>query len=121
LRTEPELRVTLQMNVKLFRDGLAEHGLWTAEGEHPAVAVLIRHAVAAQKLTDYLYRRGVFAIGFCHPVVPEGAARIRAQVTARHSQKDLSMAADAFAEGVRELKIEIAAPRDSNARAPAVQ
>jgi glycine C-acetyltransferase len=120
LRTEPELRVTLSMNVRLFRDGLAEHGLWTAEGEHPAVAVLIRHAVAAQKLTDYLYRRGVFAIGFCHPVVPEGAARIRAQVTAKHSQKDLSMAADAFSEGVRELKIEVAAPKEAKASAPAV-
>jgi glycine C-acetyltransferase len=107
LHTEPELRTTLTMNVKLFRDGLAEHGLWTAEGEHPAVAVLIRHAVAAQKLTDYLYRRGVFTIGFCHPVVPEGAARIRAQVTARHSQKDLSNASDAFAEGIKELKITV--------------
>jgi glycine C-acetyltransferase len=105
LRTEPQLRETLDMNVKLFRDALAEHGLWTAEGDHPAVAVLIRHAVAAQRLTDFLYRKGVFAIGFCHPVVPEGAARIRAQITVRHSQKDLSKAADAFAEGATELKI----------------
>jgi glycine C-acetyltransferase len=107
VHTEPELRTTLTMNVKLFRDELAEHGLWTAEGEHPAVAVLIRHAVAAQRLTDFLYQRGVLAMGFCHPVVPEGAARIRAQVTARHSQRDLSNAADAFAEGIRELKISI--------------
>jgi glycine C-acetyltransferase len=105
LRTEPQLREQLDMNVKLFRDALAEHGLWTAEGEHPAVAVLIRHAVGAQRLTDFLYRKGVFAIGFCHPVVPEGAARIRAQVTVRHSQKALSKAADAFAEGATELKI----------------
>jgi glycine C-acetyltransferase len=105
LRTDPELRLQLNMNVRVFRDALAEHGLWTAEGNHPAVAVLIHDAVAAQRLTDYLYRHGVFAIGFCHPVVPEGSARIRAQVTARHSQKDLSMAADAFADGVKELKI----------------
>ncbi len=105
LRTEPQLRETLDLNVRLFRDALAEHGLWTAEGDHPAVAVLIRHAVAAQRLTDFLYRKGVFAIGFCHPVVPEGAARIRAQVTSRHSQKALSKAADAFAEGATELKI----------------
>ena len=105
VRSEPQLREQLAMNVKLFRDALAEHGLWTAEGDHPAVAVLIRHAVAAQRLTDFLYRRGVFAIGFCHPVVPEGAARIRAQVTVRHTQKALSKAADAFAEGATELKI----------------
>jgi glycine C-acetyltransferase len=105
VRAEPQLREQLAMNVKLFRDALAEHGLWTAEGDHPAVAVLIRHAVAAQRLTDLLYKKGVFAIGFCHPVVPEGAARIRAQVTVRHTQKALSKAADAFAEGATELKI----------------
>lgn len=106
LRTEPQLREQLDLNVRMFRDALAEHGLWTAEGDHPAVAVLIRHAVAAQKLTDFLYRKGVFVIGFCHPVVPEGAARIRAQVTVRHSQKALSQAADAFAQGATELKLE---------------
>jgi glycine C-acetyltransferase len=105
VRTEPQLREQLAMTVKLFRDGLAEHGLWTAEGDHPAVAVLVRHAVATQRLADFLYRKGVFAIGFCHPVVPEGAARIRAQVTVRHTQKALSQAADAFAEGATELKI----------------
>jgi glycine C-acetyltransferase len=105
VRNEPQLREALEMNVRLFRDALAEHGLWIAEGEHPAVAVLIHHAVAAQRLTDFLYRKGVFALGFCHPIVPEGAARIRAQVTVRHSQKALSKAADAFAEGATELKI----------------
>jgi glycine C-acetyltransferase len=107
LRADSELRVALSMNIRVFMDALAEHGLWTGQGDHPAVAVLIRHAVAAQRLTDFLYRRGIFTIGFCHPVVPEGAARIRAQVTTRHSQKDLSNAADAFAEGIRELKISI--------------
>jgi glycine C-acetyltransferase len=115
LQREPDLRVTLSMNVRVFRDALAEHGLWTAEGEHPAVSVLLRHAVAAQRLTDYLYRKGVFAIGYCHPVVPEGAARICARVTARHSQKDLSRAADAFAEGAKELKIEVGPPEPRGA------
>jgi glycine C-acetyltransferase len=105
LRSEPQLREQLDANVKVFRDSLAEHGLWTAEGEHPAVAVLIRNAVAAQKLADFLYRKGVFVIGFCHPVVPEGAARIRAQITVHHSAKALSRASDAFAEGATELKI----------------
>ena len=105
LRSAPQLRETLDGNVRLFRDALAERGLWTAEGEHPAVAVLIRHAVAAQRLTDFLYHKGVFAIGFCHPVVPEGTARIRAQVTVHHSPKALLRAADAFAEGATELKL----------------
>jgi glycine C-acetyltransferase len=47
----------------------------------------------------------VFALGFCHPVVPEGAARIRVQVTARHAAVQLSGAAAAFGAGMKELKI----------------
>jgi glycine C-acetyltransferase len=105
LRSEPQLREQLGMNVKMFRDALAEHGLWATEGEHPAVAVLTRDAVAAQRLTDLLYKKGVFCIGFCHPVVPEGAARIRTQITVRHTQKSLSQAVAAFAEGATQLKI----------------
>lgn len=98
LRAEPEVRETLLANAKLLREALADHGLWTAEGEHPAIAVLLRDAVATQRLTDLLYRKGVFALGFCHPVVPEGQARIRAQVTAQHTKSDLGRIADLFAE-----------------------
>jgi glycine C-acetyltransferase len=107
LRTEPELHETLRANLRFFVDALAERGLWAAEGEHPAVAVLIHHAVAAQRLTDFLFRRGVFVIGFCHPVVPEGAARIRAQVTTRHTREALSAAVDAFSDGAKELNLSI--------------
>ncbi len=105
LRSEPNVRESLLQNVKEFQDELANHGLWTAEGAHPAVAVLLRDAVSAQRLTDLLFRKGVFAIGFCHPVVPEGQARIRAQVTTYHTKGDLQRAADLFAEGAGELHI----------------
>jgi glycine C-acetyltransferase len=105
LRSEPDLRARLGQNLRFFQGALAEHGLWTAESDHPAVCVPIGHAVAVQRLTDFLYKKGVFAIGFCHPVVPEGAARIRVQVTARHAQMQLSIAAAAFGAGVKELKI----------------
>jgi glycine C-acetyltransferase len=105
LRTDPEPRTRLAQNLRFFQSALAEHGLWTAESEHPAVCVSIGHAVAVQRLTDYLYRRGVFVIGFCHPVVPEGAARIRVQVTARHAQVQLSNAAAQLGAGAKELKI----------------
>jgi glycine C-acetyltransferase len=105
VKSDNELRAKLGQNVRFFQGALAEYGLWTAGSEHPAVCVGIGHAVAAQKLTDFLYRRGTFAIGFCHPVVPEGQARIRVQVTARHAQVQLSSAAAAFGAGVKELKI----------------
>jgi glycine C-acetyltransferase len=105
LRSDAAPRARLQENVGSFRGALAAEGLTTADGEHPAVCVSIGHAVQAQRLTDFLYRRGVFAIGFCHPIVPEGAARIRAQVTARHTEAQLTRAAKAFGEGARELQI----------------
>jgi glycine C-acetyltransferase len=105
LRSEPHTRAQVLANVKLFRDALANNGLWTTEGEHPAVAVLIRDAVAAQRLADLLYKKGVFAIGFCYPIVPDGAARIRAQVTAHHSPADLERAAALFAESATELHL----------------
>jgi glycine C-acetyltransferase len=105
LRAEPERQVTLNANAKALRDALADHGLWTAESSHPAVAVLLRDAVAAQRLTDLLYKKGVFAVGFCHPVVPEGQARIRAQVTAHHTKADIAHAAAMFKEGADQLMI----------------
>jgi glycine C-acetyltransferase len=72
---------------------------------HPAISVLVRNAVLAQRLTDFLYRRGIFAIGYCHPVVPEGEARLCLRVTGRHRPEELEAAARAIGEGMKELKI----------------
>jgi glycine C-acetyltransferase len=98
LRTEPQRRERVLENAKIFQDAIADHGLWTAEGEHPAVAVLVRETALAQRLTDQLFKRGVFAVGFCYPVVPEGQARVRAQVHVEHTKSDLQRVADLFAE-----------------------
>jgi glycine C-acetyltransferase len=103
VRSDPQPREALALNVRLFRDLLAEAGLWIAESEHPSVAVLIRRAGLTQQLVDQLFLNDVLAIGFCPPVVAEGAARVRAQVTALHTQKELNLAADAFTRAVREL------------------
>ena len=51
---------------------------------------MLGDAVTTQRMADLLYRKGVFAMGFCHPVVPEGSARIRAQVTVNHSRQGLA-------------------------------
>jgi glycine C-acetyltransferase len=104
LANDPKLLETLRANNRILRAKLHALGLLqAATGEHPAIAVHVRDAVLAQRLTDLLYRRGIYALGFCHPIVPEGAARVRVQVTARHTQADLEHTADAFASSIREL------------------
>src|SRR5205823_5542454 len=70
VKAEPKLRETLEKNVKLFRDAVTQGGFTCASGTHPAVAVMIGNAVICQRTADLLHKSGVFAIGFCHPVVP---------------------------------------------------
>lgn len=91
-------RESLQEKVRLFRLALERHGFKLLPGSHPAIAVHVGDATVAQKMTDLLYQKGAFALGFCHPVVPEGAARIRAQVTLGHTDTMLENAATAFGE-----------------------
>jgi glycine C-acetyltransferase len=107
IQSEGKLREGLRENVRLFREALHAQGLTVATSEHPAVAVVVGHAVAAQRMADLLYRRGIYALGFCHPVVPEGAARIRAQVTAKHTARQLREAAETFAKVARELGLQL--------------
>jgi glycine C-acetyltransferase len=104
VKAEPKLRELLDKNVKAFRDAVTAQGYTCAPGAHPAVAVMIGNAVICQRTSDLLHKSGVFAMGFCHPVVPEGAARIRAQVTAAHSAAQLEKAAQAFGTAARHLQ-----------------
>ena len=86
LRTEPQLREQLDAQREAVPRRARRARPVDRRGRPSGGGVLIRDAVAAQRLTDFLYRKGIFAIGFCHPVVPEGAARIRVQITVRHTQ-----------------------------------
>jgi glycine C-acetyltransferase len=104
VKTEPKLREQLEKNVKLFREAVTAEGYTCASGSHPAVAVMIGNAVVCQRTADLLHKTGVFAIGFCHPVVPEGAARIRAQITAAHTEAQLRKAAQAFGTAAKHLR-----------------
>ncbi len=114
LSSDESFRESLSKNVKLFRGDLSAAGLDVIDSDHPIVCVLSADAVTTQRATDLLFKKGIFAMGFCHPSVPEGAARIRAQVTAKHSQKALKGAAATFAEAVREAKDHQAAARVSS-------
>lgn len=103
VKSEPKLRDELAANVKTFRDALVAQGCTVEAGSHPAIAVMIGNAVKCQRTADLLHKSGVYAIGFCHPVVPEGAARIRVQVNVGHDKKQLLKAAEAFAAAARML------------------
>ena len=97
-----ELRDRLAANTEFFRTGLVRAGLPIKLGTHPIVPVMLGDAALSQKFAGRMLDRGVYVIGFFHPVVPHGTARIRTQVSAAHTQKDLECAIDAFAETKRE-------------------
>jgi glycine C-acetyltransferase len=92
----PGLRTRLWENARFFREGLGAAGLAVRPGTHPIVPVMLGDAVLAQSYASRLLDRGVYAAGFFHPVVPQGMARIRTQVSAAHSRADLLEAIAAF-------------------------
>jgi glycine C-acetyltransferase len=91
------LRDRLEANTRFFRAGLAGAGLAIKPGAHPIVPVMIGDAALAQRVSARLLELGIYAIGFFYPVVPQGAARIRTQVSAAHSRDDLAFAIEKFA------------------------
>jgi glycine C-acetyltransferase len=99
----PELRERLHSNTRYFREGLAAAGMSIRPGSHPIVPVMLGDASLAQKFSARMLEKGIYVIGFFHPVVPQGAARIRTQVSAAHSLEDLDAAIRAFAETQKEL------------------
>jgi glycine C-acetyltransferase len=101
----PELRERLFQNTELFRDRMSSIGLNILPGEHPIVPVMLGDATVATRMADSLLRKGVYVIGFSYPVVPQGKARIRVQVSAAHTAEELEFAVQQFAAAKRELGI----------------
>jgi len=97
------LRDKLEANTKYFREGLTRAGLNLRPGSHPIVPVMLGDAALSQKFAARMLEKGVYVIGFFYPVVPQGLARIRTQVSAAHSHDDLDFAIRAFAEVKSEL------------------
>jgi glycine C-acetyltransferase len=98
-----DLRARLRENTLWFRSRMSELGFDILPGDHPIVPVMIGDAARASRLADALLAKGVYVIGFSFPVVPVGKARIRTKVSAAHSQDDLELAANAFAQARDEL------------------
>ncbi len=105
LTASTALRDKLEANTKFFRDGLTKAGLTLRPGTHPIVPVMLGDAALAQKVAAQMLEKGVYVIGFFYPVVPHGAARIRTQVSAAHSQADLAFAIEKFAEVKQEFSL----------------
>jgi glycine C-acetyltransferase len=99
--TEP--RKKLMRNTRLFREEISRRGFDILPGEHPIVPIMLGDASLATRMAELLLARGVYVIGFSYPVVPKGAARIRVQISAAHTEEDLCFAAEQFSQARDEV------------------
>src|SRR5262245_61012141 len=99
------LRDKLEANTRFFRDGLDRLGFTILPGTHPICPVMLGDPALATKFADAMLAHGVYVIGFSYPVVPQGKARIRTQISAAHSREELQLALDAFAAVKKELGV----------------
>lgn len=100
-----QLRDQLKENTLYFREGLSALGFDLLPGEHPIVPVMLYDAALAGQFANAMMERGVYVVAFYYPVVPEGKARIRTQMSAALTKDDLEHAITAFGEVKRELNI----------------
>jgi glycine C-acetyltransferase len=105
LKSSPELLVRLRQNTAFFRKEMTAAGLTILPGEHPICPVMIGDAALAAQMAAKMLDRGVYVVGFSYPVVPQGKARIRTQVSAAHTTEDLKFAVEQFAAVKKELGI----------------
>src|SRR6476661_6573202 len=96
LEHQPELVQKLRDNTRYFRGAIAEAGFKPLAGETPIVPIIVGETATAIKMSDMLLDEGVFVTGFGFPVVPQGQARVRCQLSAAHSRDDLDQAIAAF-------------------------
>ena len=105
LNQSTELRDRLEANTKFFREQMAGTGFKILPGKHPIAPIMLGDASLAAKVADAMLEKGVYVIGFSYPVVPQGKARIRTQISAAHTQEDLIYAIEKFAQVKSELGV----------------
>lgn len=98
LRSAGDLRARLADNTRFFRARMTEEEFDILPGEHPIVPVMVGDAALAARIAASMLEKGVYVVGFSYPVVPQGKARIRTQVSAAHSREDLERAVRSFVE-----------------------
>ncbi len=105
LSASTELRDRLMENTRFFRAEIEKLGYQVLPGEHPIIPILLGDARRAVQLADALLDRGVYVIAFSYPVVPQGQARIRTQMSAAHTREDLEFALAQFAAVASQAKV----------------
>lgn len=105
LQQDSSLRESLHANAAYFRDKMQERGFDLRPGEHPIIPVMLGDARLASQMADRLLQHGVYVIGFAFPVVPQGQARIRTQMSAGLTRAQLDKAIAAFTTVGRQLKV----------------
>ena len=103
--TAESLRDKLTANTKQFRTAMTAAGFNIKPGEHPICPIMLGDAKLAVEVSKRMLDEGIYVIGFSFPVVPEGKARIRVQISAGHSADDINRAVAAFTKVGRELKV----------------
>ncbi len=101
----PDLIRKLQENTLFFRKEIEEAGFDIRPGSHPIIPIMLGEEHLAKTMADKLLAEGVYVIGFSHPVVPRGQARIRVQISAVHEREDIDQAVAAFQKIGRELGV----------------
>lgn len=105
IEAHPDRVATLRENTQYFRERIVEAGFKPLPGETPIVPIIVGETAAAIQMSDMLLDEGVFATGFGYPVVPQGQARVRCQISAAHSRADLDAAVAAFKAVGRKLRL----------------
>ncbi|MDC0614547.1 glycine C-acetyltransferase [Schleiferiaceae bacterium] len=100
-----DLRDQLEWNINYFKDGMKAAGFDYKDGESAIVPIMLYDAALSQEFADKLLTEGIYVIGFFYPVVPQGQARIRVQLSAAHSQSHLDKAIAAFTKVGKELGV----------------
>ena len=106
LTESTELRDQLEANTRFFREEISSSGFEILQGEHPITPIMLDDALLASKVADAMLEKNIYVVSFSYPVVPQGKARIRTQISAAHTQADLTFAIEKFAEVRSELELD---------------
>ena len=105
LSSSTELRDQLEKNTQYFKNKIIEAGFDVKDGNSPIIPIMLYDATLSQRFADMLLDEGVYVVGFFYPVVPKGKARIRTQISAAHSKRDLDIAINAFIKVGKKLRV----------------